>query len=81
MTGHLTAAAAGLNLLAALGAMRDGLVPPTINLDEPDPRLDLDYVPNTARRARVDAALVNAFAFGGTNGSLAVRRPDIQETP
>jgi 3-oxoacyl-[acyl-carrier-protein] synthase II len=77
MTGHLTAAAAGLNLLAAVYAMRDGVVPPTINLDEPDPRLDLDYVPNVARRAPVRAALVNAFAFGGTNGSLAIRRADL----
>jgi 3-oxoacyl-[acyl-carrier-protein] synthase II len=57
--------------------MRDGVVAPTINLDEPDPRLDLDYVPNRAARRPVRAALVNAFAFGGTNGSLAVRRPDL----
>jgi 3-oxoacyl-[acyl-carrier-protein] synthase II len=76
MTGHLTAAAAGLNLLGATLAMRDGIVPPTINLDEPDPRLNLDFVPNVARRFPVRAALVNAFAFGGTNGSLAIRRPD-----
>jgi 3-oxoacyl-[acyl-carrier-protein] synthase II len=78
MTGHMTAAAAGLNLLAAILAMRDAVVPPTINLDEPDPRLDLDYVPNRAARRPVRAALVNAFAFGGTNGSLAVRRPDLE---
>jgi 3-oxoacyl-[acyl-carrier-protein] synthase II len=77
MTGHMTAAAAGLNLLAATLAMRDGVVPPTINLDEPDPKLDLDYVPNRAARRPVRAALVNAFAFGGTNGSLALRRPDL----
>ncbi|HEY6891628.1 MAG TPA: beta-ketoacyl-[acyl-carrier-protein] synthase family protein [Solirubrobacter sp.] len=77
MTGHMTAAAAGLNLLAAVLAMRDGVVSPTLNLDEPDPKLDLDYVPNHAVRRPVRAALVNAFAFGGTNGSLAVRRPDL----
>ncbi|MDT3395880.1 beta-ketoacyl-[acyl-carrier-protein] synthase family protein [Streptomyces sp. B1866] len=72
MTGHLTSAAAGVNLLAALGALREGLVPPTVNLDHPDPRLDLDYVPNAARRRPVRAALVNAFAFGGTNASFVV---------
>jgi 3-oxoacyl-[acyl-carrier-protein] synthase II len=55
MTGHMTAAAAGLNLLAAVLAMRDGVVAPTINLDEPDPRLDLDYVPNRAARRPVRA--------------------------
>jgi 3-oxoacyl-[acyl-carrier-protein] synthase II len=73
MTGHLTAAAGGLNLLAAVGALRDQVVPPTINLDHPDPKLDLDYVPHRARRTRVRAAMVNAFAFGGTNASLVVR--------
>jgi 3-oxoacyl-[acyl-carrier-protein] synthase II len=77
MTGHMTAAAGGLNLLAATFAMRDGIVPPTINLDEPDPQLDLDYVPHRSRRRPVRAALVNAFAFGGTNGTLAIRRPDL----
>jgi 3-oxoacyl-[acyl-carrier-protein] synthase II len=81
MTGHMTAAAAGLNLLAAVLAMRDGVVSPTLNLDEPDPKLDLDYVPNHAVRRPVRAALVNAFAFGGTNGSLAVRRPDLALEP
>jgi len=73
MAGHLTSAAAGLNLLAALGAIADQLVPPTINLTHPDPKLDLDYVPHTARRQRVRAAMVNAFAFGGTNACLVVR--------
>ena len=77
MTGHLTAGAAALNLLTAVLAMRDAVVPPTINLDEPDPQLDLDYVPNRARRMEVRAAVVNAFAFGGTNGSLVVQRPDL----
>jgi 3-oxoacyl-[acyl-carrier-protein] synthase II len=73
MAGHLTSAAGGLNLIAALGALRDQIVPPTINLDHPDPKLDLDYVPHRARPARVRAALVNAFAFGGTNAALVVR--------
>ncbi|MDW6058800.1 beta-ketoacyl-[acyl-carrier-protein] synthase family protein [Streptomyces sp. FXJ1.4098] len=72
MTGHLTSAAAGVNLIAALGALREGVVPPTVNLDHPDPKLDLDYVPNVARRRPVRAALVNAFAFGGTNASFVL---------
>ena len=76
MTGHLTAAAGGLNLLAAVGALREQVVPPTINLDNADPKLDLDYVPNTARRTRVRAAMVNAFAFGGTNAAMVVRRAE-----
>lgn len=73
MTGHLTSAAAGVNLIAALGALREGLVPPTINLDRPDPKLGLDYVPNKAVRRPVRAALVNAFAFGGTNACFVVK--------
>jgi 3-oxoacyl-[acyl-carrier-protein] synthase II len=77
MTGHLTCAAASLNLLAALGAMRDGVVPPTINLEHPDPKCDLDYVPNKAKEMTVRSALVNAFAFGGTNASLAVSGPAV----
>jgi len=77
MTGHATAAAGGISLLAAVMAMRDSLVSPTTNLDHPDPELDLDYVPNQARELEVRAAMVNAFAFGGTNASLLVRRPDL----
>ncbi len=71
--GHLTAASAALNMLAATYAMRDSVVPPTINLDHPDPVLDLDYVPNVARTMPVRAAFVNAFAFGGTNAALVVK--------
>jgi 3-oxoacyl-[acyl-carrier-protein] synthase II len=73
MTGHLTAAAGGLNLLVAVKAIGDGVVPPTINLNHPDPKLDLNYVPNTAQTRPVRAAMVNAFAFGGTNASLVVQ--------
>ncbi len=73
MTGHLTAASGALNALVAVQAIRTSTVPPTINLDNPDPRLDLDYVPREARRTRVRAAVANAFAFGGTNGSLVLR--------
>jgi len=75
MTGHTTCAAAALNLLAAVGAMRDGVVSPTINLENPDPELDLDFVANTAREATVRTAMVNAFAFGGTNGALVLCDP------
>lgn len=76
VVGHLTAASGGLNCLVAVQAMVEGIVPPTMNLDRPDPKLDLDYVPLTARRMPVRAALVNAFAFGGTNGALVLRRAE-----
>ncbi|GHH96132.1 beta-ketoacyl-[acyl-carrier-protein] synthase family protein [Streptomyces capillispiralis] len=72
MTGHLTAASLGLNVLAGIGAIRHSLVPPTLNLDTPDRGLDLDFVPHTARPAAVSAVLVNAFAFGGSNTSLVI---------
>lgn len=72
MAGHLTSAGAALNVLAAVGAIGESLVPPTINLTSPDRKLDLDYVPNTAREQPVSHALINAFAFGGTNISLVV---------
>ncbi|MFF2557277.1 beta-ketoacyl-[acyl-carrier-protein] synthase family protein [Nocardia sp. NPDC058058] len=75
MTGHLTSAAASLNVLAAVGALRTSILPPTINLDRPDPKLDLDYVPNIAVHREVGAVLVNAFAFGGTNTCLVVAKP------
>jgi 3-oxoacyl-[acyl-carrier-protein] synthase II len=78
MTGHLTSGAGALNLLAAVCAMRDAVVSPTINLDHPDPKLDLDYVPNKARPMRVRAALSNALAFGGTNAALVVRHPEFE---
>lgn len=74
MTGHLTAASAALSLLTAIGAINNGVVPPTINQETPDRRLGLDFVPNTARKQDVRHALVNAFAFGGTNVGLVVGR-------
>jgi 3-oxoacyl-[acyl-carrier-protein] synthase II len=74
MTGHLTAAAAALSVLTAIGAINHGVVPPTINQETPDSRLGLDFVPNTARERDVRHALVNAFAFGGTNVGLVVGR-------
>jgi 3-oxoacyl-[acyl-carrier-protein] synthase II len=57
-------------------AMRDGVLPPTINYDTPDPDCDLDYVPNEARAAKIRIALSNSFGFGGTNGSLVFRALD-----
>jgi 3-oxoacyl-[acyl-carrier-protein] synthase II len=75
MTGHTTCAAGALNLLAALGAIRDGVISPTTNYDNPDPELDLDFVGNEARERDVRVALTNAFAFGGTNGALVVCAP------
>jgi len=57
-------------------AIRDGLLPPTINLDDPDDGCDLDFVPHKARQAVVNVALSNSFGFGGTNGTLILRRPE-----
>lgn len=72
MTGHLLGAAGGLEFAISVMAVAEGIVPPTINLDEPDPGNDLDYVPHTARQAPVKIALTNSFGFGGTNGCLLV---------
>jgi 3-oxoacyl-[acyl-carrier-protein] synthase II len=74
MTGHLLGAAGGVEAIFCVLGMRDGIVPPTINLDEPGEGCDLDFVPKTARQARFDIALSNSFGFGGTNGTLAFRR-------
>ncbi|HET9388902.1 MAG TPA: beta-ketoacyl-ACP synthase II [Steroidobacteraceae bacterium] len=74
MTGHLLGAAGVIEAIFSILAIRDGVVPPTINYQTPDPDCDLDYVPNTARRMKVDVALSNSFGFGGTNGSVIFRR-------
>ena len=74
MHGHALGASGALELVAVIGALRDGVVPPTANLDKPDPACDLDYVPNIARDMPVRAALSNSFAFGGLNAVLALKR-------
>lgn len=74
MIGHLLGAAAAVELIFCILAIRDGVVPPTINQEFPDPECDLDYVPNDARRATIDIALSNSFGFGGHNASIIVGR-------
>jgi 3-oxoacyl-[acyl-carrier-protein] synthase II len=74
MTGHLLGGAGGLEAGITVLALKDQILPPTINLENPDPECDLDYVPNTARKAPLNIALSNSFGFGGTNGSLIFRR-------
>ncbi|MFV2072852.1 MAG: beta-ketoacyl-ACP synthase II [Thermoanaerobaculales bacterium] len=74
MTGHLLGAAGGFEFGITVLALVNGVVPPTINLDEPDPANDLDYVPHTAREVDLNVALTNSFGFGGTNACLAVGR-------
>ncbi|MDX1571034.1 MAG: beta-ketoacyl-ACP synthase II [Xanthomonadales bacterium] len=74
MTGHLLGAAGGVEAIFSILALRDGIIPPTINLDDPDEGCDLDYVPHTAREAQLNVALSNSFGFGGTNGTLVFRR-------
>ncbi|GLO74420.1 beta-ACP synthase [Phaeobacter italicus] len=74
MHGHLIGGTGAVELLACIMALRDGIVAPTIGYEEPDPECALDVVPNTAREAKVDVALSNAFAFGGLNAVLALRR-------
>lgn len=76
MHGHALGAAGALELIAVIGALRAGVIPPTANFIDPDPACDLDYVPNTARRRHIDAALSNSFAFGGLNAVLALKRAD-----
>ncbi len=72
MMGHLIAAAGATELIISILALRDGLLPPTINYDTPDPDCDLDYVPNQAREKKIDYALTNSFGFGGQNIALVV---------
>jgi len=74
MTGHLLGAAGGVEAIYTALAIHHGIVPPTINLFAPEPECDLDYVPNIARDMKIDVALSNSFGFGGTNGTLVMRR-------
>jgi len=74
MTGHLLGAAGGIEAVYTLMAMEKSVVPPTINYTDPDPECDLDYVPNTARDAKIDYAMSNNFGFGGTNATLLFKK-------
>jgi 3-oxoacyl-[acyl-carrier-protein] synthase II len=74
MTGHLLGAAGVLEAVFCVLAIRDQVAPPTINYVTPDPDCDLDFVPNTARQMRIDVAMSNSFGFGGTNGTVILRR-------
>ncbi|MFH1269479.1 MAG: beta-ketoacyl-ACP synthase II [Candidatus Omnitrophota bacterium] len=74
MTGHLLGAAGGVEFVACILAIKDGVVPPTINYEHPDPDCDLDYVPNTARETKVEVCLSNSLGFGGHNATLALRK-------
>jgi 3-oxoacyl-[acyl-carrier-protein] synthase II len=74
MTGHLLGAAGGLEAGISALALRDQIIPPTINYENPDPECDLDFVPNKARKAAVRHVLSNSFGFGGTNGALLFKR-------
>ncbi|MFC1809053.1 beta-ketoacyl-ACP synthase II [Candidatus Omnitrophota bacterium] len=73
MTGHLLGAAGGVEAIACIKAIQEGVIPPTINLNEPDPECDLDYVPNVARESNVKVALSNSFGFGGHNATLVIK--------
>ena len=74
MIGHTLGAAGAISAVAAVCAIRDGMIPPTINYETPDPACDLDYVPNTARKAAVETAIINGFGFGGQNAVTVFRR-------
>jgi 3-oxoacyl-[acyl-carrier-protein] synthase II len=74
MVGHTLGAAGALSAIAAIGAIRDGVLPPTINYHEPDPDCDLDYVPNVKRDVAVDTVMINGFGFGGQNAVAIFRR-------
>ncbi|NOY52177.1 MAG: beta-ketoacyl-ACP synthase II [Deltaproteobacteria bacterium] len=76
MTGHLLGAAGGIEAVFSAMAIKEGILPPTVNYEVPDPECDLDYVPNEARRTRVRTVLSNSMGFGGTNGALVFRSVD-----
>ncbi|MBP5781904.1 MAG: beta-ketoacyl-[acyl-carrier-protein] synthase II, partial [Bacteroidales bacterium] len=74
MIGHLLGAAGAVELIATALTVYEGIIPPTINLNEPDPECDLDYTPNKAQKADITLAISNSFGFGGQNACLAVRK-------
>jgi 3-oxoacyl-[acyl-carrier-protein] synthase II len=74
MTGHLLGAAGSTEAIFTILSIRDGIMPPTLNYEEPDPQCDLDYVPNVARRKPLKVAMSNAFGFGGTNAALVFKK-------
>jgi 3-oxoacyl-[acyl-carrier-protein] synthase II len=74
MTGHLLGAAGGVEAVVSILALERGVLPPTINLENPDPECDLDYIPNKSREKRVNVAMSNSFGFGGTNACLIFKR-------
>jgi 3-oxoacyl-[acyl-carrier-protein] synthase II len=74
MTGHLLGAAGAVEMIAVLKALETGWIPPTINLDDPDPECDLDYTAHAKRRVDADVAISNSFGFGGHNITLVARR-------
>jgi 3-oxoacyl-[acyl-carrier-protein] synthase II len=74
MVGHIMGAAGAVSALAAVLTIRDGVIPPTINYETPDPECDLDYVPNVARQQEVNATLINGFGFGGQNVTVIIRK-------
>ena len=77
MTGHLLGAGGALEAALCAIALREGLMPPTINLDDPDDECDLDYVPHNARKGDLDVILSNSFGFGGHNSVIILTRPDL----
>ena len=74
MTAHLLGGAGAFEVMVCLKALTEGIIPPTINYETPDPACDLDYTPNVARRLPIHVALSNSFGFGGHNASIVVRR-------
>jgi 3-oxoacyl-(acyl-carrier-protein) synthase len=81
MTGHLLGAGGALEAAICVLAVRDGIIPPTINLSEPDPECDLDYTPTHARTQRIRVAVSNSFGFGGHNSVLLFTAPESSSTP
>jgi 3-oxoacyl-[acyl-carrier-protein] synthase II len=74
MIGHTIGAAGAIELIITIQSLINGIITPTINLNDPDPELDLDFVPNTARKHEINCALSNSFAFGGHNAVLVIKK-------